>query len=58
VKLLHAFPVGLHPFFTKRMGLFARILNKLKKTPKEARVLLLGLDCCGKTTILKAKSIP
>lgn len=37
------------------MGLLD-LLRKLKKTEKEARVLVLGLDNAGKTTILKAMS--
>ena len=37
------------------MGLLD-LLRKLKKTEKEARVLVLGLDNAGKTTILKALS--
>ena len=37
------------------MGLLD-MLRKLRKTEKEARVLVLGLDNAGKTTILKAMS--
>jgi len=37
------------------MGLLS-ILRKLKKTEKEARILVLGLDNAGKTTILKQLS--
>ncbi len=33
-------------------GLFA-LLRKLRKTEKEVRILLLGLDSAGKTTLLK-----
>lgn len=32
------------------------IIRKLRKTEKEVRVLVLGLDNAGKTTILKALS--
>lgn len=35
------------------MGLLD-LLRKLKKTEHEARILVLGLDNAGKTTILKA----
>lgn len=35
------------------MGLLA-LLRKLKRNDREARILMLGLDCAGKTTILKA----
>lgn len=34
------------------MGLLA-LLRKLKRNDREARILMLGLDCAGKTTILK-----
>lgn len=37
------------------MGLL-NILKRLKKTEKEARILVLGLDNAGKTTILKTLS--
>ena len=37
------------------MGLL-NLLRSLKKSDKEARILVLGLDNAGKTTILKAMS--
>ena len=37
------------------MGLL-NLLRSLKRTDKEARILVLGLDNSGKTTILKALS--
>ena len=37
------------------MGLL-NIIRKIKKSQKELRILVLGLDNAGKTTILKALS--
>lgn len=41
--------------FLKKMGLLS-LLRTLKKSDNEARILVLGLDNSGKTTILKAMS--
>merc|ERR1711981_1541113 len=41
--------------FLLNMGLL-NLLRTLKRTSKEARILVLGLDNAGKTTILKAMS--
>ena len=38
------------------MGLLDRLLRTLKGTEREARILVLGLDNSGKTTILKKLS--
>merc|ERR1712167_426713 len=38
------------------MGGLLTLLRKLKKTDQEARILVLGLDNSGKTTILKKLS--
>ena len=37
------------------MGLIS-YLRKMKKAQNEAKLLVLGLDCAGKTTILKSVS--
>ena len=41
---------------TQRKGLFGIIQNLSKTKKQEARILVLGLDNSGKTTILKALS--
>ncbi|MFH4983395.1 hypothetical protein AB6A40_010104 [Gnathostoma spinigerum] len=38
--------------FSKKMGLFTQLTTMLGLTKKEVRVLVLGLDSSGKTTIL------
>lgn len=41
---------------TLRMGLLDRLVRSLKRNDREVRVVVLGLDNSGKTTIIKQLS--
>ncbi|KAF4688969.1 hypothetical protein FOZ60_002217 [Perkinsus olseni] len=54
-RLATAHAAGGSPGLTLNMGLLS-ILKKLKRDEREARILVLGLDNAGKTTILRKLS--